>query len=434
MLLSEKTATILESDGNVYISGASYENAVLNNETYTQYVDYNYVWYSGKMWRIISVNTDGTMKMVTDDVITSISYGNDINFYTDENTKSYMYQWLNEDFLDTLYNYENIIVTNSVWNVTPTSSENIKPEETNLVEAPVGLLNVYEYYSSYQKANYSVGYLNNGYDWWLLNPNSVWNVWYVRNNGNCYNGISYEESSGVRPAINLKSDILITSGTGAKSDPYRISGDKEEAVAGTTLINTRTSGEYVTFNNELYRIVGIENNTTKINKIVITKSFASTITYGLSNNTQSNDYWDYYLNNTWYNSLSSESQNMLVDGTYYLGVIENNYKGAICATPSNTVTTKDCEKTTTTWSGKVGLPRYGEMFASQQKNDVFILQDMWLITSYLSSRVFIVYDSSYSYHKLISSEYAVRPSINLSSTVKILGGNGTKINLYTLSL
>ena len=75
MLLSEKTATILESDGNVYISGASYENAVLNNETYTQYVDYNYVWYSGKMWRIISVNTDGTMKMVTDDVITSISYG-----------------------------------------------------------------------------------------------------------------------------------------------------------------------------------------------------------------------------------------------------------------------------------------------------------------------------------------------------------------------
>ena len=75
------------------------------------------------------------MKMITDDTVTSINYGSEVNFYTDEDNKSYVYQWLNEDFLDTLYNYENIIVTDASWNATETSSESIKPTETTLVTA-----------------------------------------------------------------------------------------------------------------------------------------------------------------------------------------------------------------------------------------------------------------------------------------------------------
>ena len=111
------------------------------------------------------------------------------------------------------------------------------------------------------------------------------------------------------------------------------------------LLNTRQSGEYVNFDGELYRIVGIENNTTKLNKMdyvrdesdaVIEKNFSSSITFSSGN---SDTYWDYYLNNTWYNSISETYKNMLVEGTYYLGRTRSNYKGAICATASNTVTT-----------------------------------------------------------------------------------------------
>src|SRR5699024_10282259 len=105
----------------------------------------------------------------------------------------------------------------------------------------------------------------------------------------------------------------------------------------------RVSGEYVKFDGELYRIVGIENNITKINKMdyvrdesnaVITKDFSSSKTYVNGN---SDTYWDYYLNNTWYNSISETYKNMLVAGTYYLGTVSygGSYKGAICATASN---------------------------------------------------------------------------------------------------
>ena len=98
---TETCPTYVEEDGITYISGTA------------DCIDFNYVWYSGKLWRITAIYPDGTMKMITDDNITTISYGSNVNFYTDPSNSSYMYQWLNEDFLDTLYNYENIIVTDA---------------------------------------------------------------------------------------------------------------------------------------------------------------------------------------------------------------------------------------------------------------------------------------------------------------------------------
>ena len=421
------TPTYVEEDGIIYISGTS------------DYIDFNYVWYSGKLWRITAIYPDGTMKMITDDAITNISYGSNVNFYTDESNSSYMYQWLNEDFLSTLYNYENIIVTDASWNATQTSSVSTKPTETTMITAPVGLLNSYEYYKSYQNTSYSNGYLNIGYAWWLLNPYSSSYIWDV----NRYGSANYyypSDAYGARPSIDLQSGIMINGGTGTSDDPYIISGDKEMITDGTTLLNTRTSGEYVNFDGELYRIVGIENNTTKLNKmdyvrdesdVVIEKNFSNSTTFGSGD---SDTYWDYYLNNTWYNSIGETYKNMLVAGTYYLGTTSNNYKGAICATVSNTVTTTDCEKTSSTWFGYVGLSRYGEMFASQQGSGYSSSEYMWLITPYSSSNVWHVYYYGDADYFAPSGTSVARPSINLSSSVKITSGTGLKNDPFIISL
>ena len=428
---TETCATYVEEDGITYISGTK------------DCIDFNYVWYSGKLWRITAIYPDGTIKIVTDDLITTIDYGSDINFYIDENNKSWMYQWLNEDFLSTLVNSENIIVTDARWNVTNSnaSSESevsTKLPETTMITASVGLLNSYEYYKSYQNTSYSNGYLNNGYYWRLLNPYSSSSVWGVDNAGD---SIPSGSTHGARPSINLQSGITINGGTGTSDDPYTISGDKETITAGTTLLNTRVSGEYVKFDGELYRIVGIENNTTKLNKMdyvrdesdaVIKKAFSRSRTYG---NGDSDTYWDYYLNNTWYNSISETYKNMLVAGTYYLGTTSSNYKGAICATASNTVTTADCAKTTRTWTGYVGLPRYGEMFASQQGSGYSSSESMWLITPSSSMYVWLVNSNGRAnFSNPSSSTSGARPSINLSSAVKITGGLGTKTDPFEISM
>ena len=449
------TNLTVEEDGITYISGTN------------DCINFNYVWYSGKLWRITAINPDGTMKMITDDVITTISYnpGSDVNFYDiskkDDTsyTGSYMYQWLNEDFLDTLYNYKNIIVEDSTWNITnsnasSTSAISTKLPETTLINnstigknTPVGLLNSYEYYLSYKNTSYGSGYLNVGYYWWLLNPYSSSYVWSVSYIGQAYNNYPSNTTSGVRPSINLKSNIQLSGGSGTKDDPYTISGDREQPTINTTLLNTRTVGEYVVFDEdgdtltkELYRIVGIEDGKIKLNKndyvksgtTTLTKKFSTNTTYG---NGTSDDYWDYYLNNTWYNSLASNS--MLDKGTYYIKVMSSVfYKNFLCNTNNTTETTKDCVKTTSIWnSGYVGLPRYGEMFASQQGNGSNGSSIIWLITPYSSSNVWFVYGSGYAnnYNNL-SKTYGVRPSINLKSNIVITGGSGTKSNPFTITL
>ena len=262
----------------------------------------------------------------------------------------------------------------------------------------------------------------------------------MNDDGNAYDD-NPSLANGARPSINLQSGITINGGTGTSDDPYTISGDKETITAGTTLLNTRQSGEYVNFDGELYRIVGIENNTTKLNKMdyvrdsdntVIKKNFSSSTTFGSGD---SDTYWDYYLNNTWYNSISETYKNMLVEGTYYLGTTSSNYKGAICATASNTVTTADCEKTSNTWTGYVGLPRNGEMFASQQGSGYSSSEYMWLINPYNSLFVWNVRsDGSANFGDPSGSAYVARPSINLLSAVKITSGLGTKSSPFELSL
>ena len=59
----------------------------------------------------------------------------------------------------------------------------------------------------------------NNTTYWILTPYSTSNVRVVSNSGNA--GYSSPSSArGVRPSINLKSDVQITSGTGTKSDPF----------------------------------------------------------------------------------------------------------------------------------------------------------------------------------------------------------------------
>ena len=441
--------TTLE-DGITYLSGT---------ETC---INFNYVWYSGKLWRITAINPDGTMKMITDDVITNISYGNDFNFYDTSKkgdttyTGSYIYQFLNEDFLDTLYNYSNIITLDNTWNTSTVTTIENKISTTSLINntsigknTPVGLLNSYEYYLSYKNATSSTGYLNIKYWWWLLNSSADSVPYQINESGatNAEYGSIY--GRGVRPSVTLKANILLTSGTGTKDNPYHISGDKEQPTANKTLLNTRTVGEYVIFDEdgnastkELYRIVGIENEKVKLNKndyiksedTAVLKKFGATVTYGSGT---SDEYWDYYLNNTWYNSLSSK--NMIESGTYYIkarknDVANSSYKNSLCNTDNTTETTKNCTRTTTVWNGYVGLPRYGEMFASQQGSGSAGSSYMWLLTpdsSYFVSDIFSMNISSYNSY---TKQFAVRPSINLKSNIVITGGSGTKSNPFTIRL
>ncbi len=212
----------------------------------------NYIWYSGKLWRAVSVNKEEkTTKLVTQWNISAITYSSGSTDFSG----SYMEDWLNDTsadgFLGNLRDYENFIVTDAKWNATLDATDlgsvTRPSDDGTVVTDAVGLLNMYEYQSS--NNGRTDGYLNNGLIWWTLTPYSSSDVRYVRGNGNALHRSSSSYSYGARPSINLKSSVRIVDGDGTIDNPYRLNGDNDTDLSGT-LLSSRYSGEYIKFGNE----------------------------------------------------------------------------------------------------------------------------------------------------------------------------------------
>ncbi len=206
----------------------------------------NYIWYSGKLWRAVSVNNEAkTTKLVTQWNISAISYNEEDNTaFEGSNIEAWLNDITADGFLGNLRDYENFIKTDSVWNATETT-ETTKPAETTMVTDAVGLLNIYEYTMSYSGTDYSKGYLNNGLTWWTLTPYSTSNVCNVGNDGGTNSNLP-TYGGGLRPSINLKSSVKIVDGDGTIDNPYRLEGDNDTELSGT-LLSSRYSGEYIRF-------------------------------------------------------------------------------------------------------------------------------------------------------------------------------------------
>ncbi len=402
----------------------------------------SYIWYSGKLWRAVSVNNEEkTVKLVTEWNISTTNYDDDSNAFAG----SYMEEWLNDTtedgFLGNLRDYENFIVTDAKWNATEITSDS-KPPETTIVTDAVGLLNYYEYVTSYRGTDYSNGYLNNGLWWWMLTPFSTTGNRYVDTNGTT-GGTYFSRVGGVRPSINLKSIVQIVSGDGTIDNPYRLAGDSDTELSGT-LLNTRYSGEYITFGtgeNNLYRIVSHETSgLTKITSAEPLKDSVNAmgfVTSAFSNTSSETNYSSAntigtFLNGEYLtNYVGDNYSNMIEDNTtWYLGTVGDgtSYKLAkYTDVTGNTLTSS-------TTSAKVGLLRYGELMSGQfngSENNV----TFWLLTPHSSTSINVVnYEGNITSSSPSGTMYGIRPTLSLKSNVEITGGTGTKSDPFTVQL
>ena len=431
------------------VSEVVLENLGDNGSTYDDDVDTfitgedpnNYVWYSGKLWRAVSVNNEAkTVKLVTQWNISAITYSSGSTDFEG----SYMEDWLNDTsadgFLGNLRDYENFIVTDAVWDATMDSNElgNItRPNGEATVTDAVGLLNMYEYQSSNNGG--TNGYLNNGLYWWTLTPYSSSRVRYVGSYGNAYYASPSSDSNGVRPSINLKSSVRIVDGDGTIDNPYRLNGDNDTNLSGAVL-SSRYSGEYIKFGNDennLYRIVSHENGTgTKITSAEPLKSTGTFITMNFGSNTtfSSSNTVGSFLNGEYLtNYVDSTYIDMIEDSaTWYLGTVGSgssySYKNAKYTDASGTAITSNVAE------AKVGLLRFGELMAGQfdrYGNNTYY----WTLTPYSSSKVRYVNNyGNASSRSPSDNSSGVRPSVNLKSNVVITDGDGTKEHPFEIAL
>ena len=397
----------------------------------------NYIWYSGKLWRAVSVNNDAkTVKLVTQWNISTIVY-NARGHETFE--KSYMEEWLNDTtvdgFLGNLRDYENFIVTDAEWDAsldTTSLGSVTRPNGNTIVTDVVGLLNMYEYQSS--NNGRTNGYLNNGLNWWTLTPYSYYQVQYINSNGTASVNDS-SNSSGVRPSINLQSSVKIVDGDGTVDNPYRLEGDNDTNLLGT-LLNTRYSGEYIKFGNaenNLYRIVSHETEgLTKITSAEPLKSSGEFIESIFGNDTtfSSTNIVGTFLNGEYLiNYVDSEYSEMIEDSsTWYIGIVgsPDSYRLA------KYVDTSMSDYNTST-EAKVGLLRYGELMSGQferyNNNEYY-----WTLTPSDTSYIWFVYYNGYATRNSSDYTYGIKPALNLKSNVIITSGDGTKQNPFQIEL
>ena len=320
---------------------------------------------------------------------------------------------------------------------------NLEKEGTTIVEDAIGLLNIYEYQTSYRGTDYRNGYLNNGLSWWTLTSYNSTMTRYIYYSGNATQNYPYY-AIGIRPSMNLNFSIKIVSGNGTEEEPYRLEGDNDTNLEGT-LLNTRYSGEYVNFGtgkNNLYRIVNHETEgLTKItsaeplkeNETFKSMSFGDTVYYSNTNTIGS------FLNGEYLSSeeyLTEEQVNMIENSTvWYLGVVGNgtSYKLA-------KYTDTGMSGYATSTDAKIGLLRIGEMMSGQFeryaiKNSITstgLTTPYWILTPYNTSLVYYVSNYGTTTTLSLSSNPSIKPSFNLKQNIIITGGDGTKNNPFTI--
>ena len=228
---------------------------------------------------------------------------------------------------------------------------------------------------------------------------------------------------------------------------------------------------YVTFNNEVWRIIGIfptDDGTGKIeNRIKLVRNESIGNKYwntGKSNNWARPTTLNTELNGAYLNNYATIAQNMIGNAKYYLG----GYNGSNVTVDTIYQYERKISGSGTyyygtnpnSWTGKLALmyaSDYGYASSNCENKRIYdsnsssndiracnttnwlynIKKDEWLLPQEASDRfngVSVLSDGRVGSGNVIIDQFAVRPVLYLISSVQIAGGNGTSSSPYTLGL
>lgn len=386
------------------------------NYVFTGEATDNYVLFSGMLFRIVKVDSEGNLALITNQTIANVPYGNSDKEYPDSN----IYKWLNNYFLSNIQEGSKRFIVDSKWCYDEMGSATISDSCESSVSAKVGLLSVSDFERS--KADNRT-YLVNQARYYLLNRQSTQDLWVTDlYTDNSLMNLTTKDIVGVRPVIYLSKDIFVTSGEGSLTEPYKLqdySYGKENE-----LLNTRLVGEYVVYSGYFFRVAGVDGDGNT--KLVGT---------GLLQNSSNNR-----LVALGYKEEASKSPNADEDGNlyYYLNQDAVNYisESSIVAhefeVPIYESGLDYDQFKTSKVTSKIGLPASFEMFSGLNLT-TSDYQIYWLSDYNENGLVSILNGNNGLAFYLNRSSFpdnAVKPVIYLKNNLKIASGRGTATDPY----
>jgi len=385
----------------------------------------NFVWFGGHLWRVITINEDNSLTMITQQPVTAIHPASSVWETEQEYKDSYINTWLNEVFLGSMNDIDKEKLQDSTFNI---GIYNNVSEITTTQK--VGLLDE----TQYTKTGGANSFLDIKDNWWLGNRYSTSGVRYVDINGDrSDNGVA--DANGVRPVIKI-SNLTFSEGEGTLSNPYR---EKREAKDITQIkvgeyISIPTSGADCGSDNKcLFRVVSKESNAVKVTLnglLSSTSVFGDTSTYVSTRSSIAS------VVTTFANTIDNKYRYQGNDTTFGIGEYGRGVNYTAAQTP--------------TYIGTVGLPVVGELFTA---NDIDLSTSTtkdfvnvntienpiasnwyWTMNAYSTSDVRSVNNTGNLNYIGVANAYGVRPVLylNASSSLTFANGEGTAENPFTL--
>ena len=294
------------------------------NHYFKNEVDNNYVTYSNILWRIIRINADNSVTLISENPLVSLAYKEKVNF-----EESYLNKWLNiteeEENTGSLeYNLNNpdkyLLKNETCLDVVDKLSNQLC--KTTYTDKYLGLMST----SDYVNTGAETSFINNNTKFYLSNTTDTNKIWYITDT----NKVSYSDGTdliGLRPVITVKGNINIVSGNGTLNSPYTFESEKG------------MFGAYVKLGKDTWRIYQVNEDTINLvsNNLLELNNEAMERIYTNKGYSYNSSKWNtlaYYLNNTYLNSLSYKDKielNNWANG--YYGADNNyNYKEALADT------------------------------------------------------------------------------------------------------
>lgn len=230
------------------------------NGYYVGNIDNNYIYFNNMLFRIVRVNDDNSVLIVSNDSLANVDYTNDGRF-----TDSALDRWLNDYFYNLLEPSYQDLIKSSSWCDDVISSDNITTTECSRQtdKRRVGILSLQDYNLSYDGMG---SYLDKSNFSWYANLAEDNKAWAITSTDSYPNTINASESTNllnVVPALNLKDSTTVLEGDGSYSDPYVVV--KKDTVRRSSKLNKRQVGEYVSYSGYLFRISNVlDDGTTEV--------------------------------------------------------------------------------------------------------------------------------------------------------------------------
>lgn len=208
----------------------------------------NYITFNGEKagWRIISIDTEETIKIMKIESIGNQTWHSSLN--SDWSSPTSLNTYLNNTYYNKLNSTDQSYIVAKYFSIGEVGTndtnldEQINNENSKKWEGKIALPTMSEYIRTNSNksgcetlSNYNKNYsscknttwmYSSNYDWWLLSPKTSYDAYLITSRGSFGSSTAggiYGTSAGVRPVLYLSSDIKIIGGDGSQSNPYQIS-------------------------------------------------------------------------------------------------------------------------------------------------------------------------------------------------------------------